>query len=167
LRVLANRVRLALRVLAPWTVVIVNVSAALVFGWAIVRQYGVSTAGSDGLMPTPWETGYAPYIIALLASVLVAAILTAVRYRFGSHVLMVVTTIYTLCLFYWMVAFLFSMRDAQIQWTAGIVLSDVVFFCMVIAWFFFSYWSLFKASTPNTRFERSQASSSVSPGESR
>jgi hypothetical protein len=164
LRAFASRVHLALRGLGPWAVVIVNVSVALVFLWALVRQHGISTAGSDGLMPTPWETGYAPYIIGLLTSVLVSAILTALRYRFGSRALMGVTTIYTLCLSYWMVAFLLSMREAQIQWTAGIVLSDALCFFMVIAWFVFSYWSLFMASTPNNRFERSRATSPVDQG---
>jgi hypothetical protein len=106
-------------------------------------------------------------VLVLLTSTLVSAILTAVGYRYGRYALMVVTIVYTLCLLYWMVAFLLSVRDEWIHWTVGIVFSDMLFFVVIIAWFFISYWSLFKASPPNNRFERSRAASSVSQGRSR
>jgi hypothetical protein len=154
---LTSRIHSALRVLAPWAVVIVDVSLASLVMWALIRQYGVSTAGSY-LLPTPWETGVAPYELVLLTSILVSAILTAVGYRYGRYALMAVTIIYTLCILYGMVTFLLSMRDAQIHWTVGVVFSDILFFVVIIAWSFISYWSLFKASAPNNRLERSRGS---------
>jgi hypothetical protein len=154
---LTSRIHSVLRVLAPWAVVIVDASLASLVMWALIRQYGVSTAGSS-LMPTPWETGVAPYVLVPLTSILASAILTAVGYRYGRYALMAVTIIYTLWILYWMVTFLLSMRDAQIQWTVGVVFSDILYFVVIIAWFFISYWSLFKASAPKNRLERFRGS---------
>lgn len=148
-----NSVDSALRVIAPWVVVITNVILAALGMWGILRRYGESTAGSDGLEPTPWETGRAPYLLGLLTSVLVSAILTAAGQRLGRHILMVVTTIYTLCLLLLAAEFLISMRPAGIQWTAKIALSDFEFLLVVIGWWFISYWSLFRASPPDNRPE--------------
>ena len=149
-----SRIHSALRIVAPWGVVTVNVTLAGLLMWALMRQYGISTAGTDGRLPTPWETGYAPYILGLITSVLASAILTAVGYRYGHYALMAVTTIYTLCLLYFSVNFLISLRYAQIPWSAKIVLSDIEYFVVIIAWFFISYWSLFKASPPYKRLAR-------------
>jgi hypothetical protein len=115
--------------------------AALVM-WEILRRYGESTVGSE--MPTPWETGRAPYILGLLTAILVSAILTAAGHRLGRYFLMLVTTIYTLCLLLLAAEFLMSMRPAGIQWTAKIALSDVEYLVVVIGWWFISYWSLFR-----------------------
>jgi hypothetical protein len=68
LTVLKRSIQSALFVLVPWTVLIVNIVLASLAIWALIRQYGVSTVGSDGLLPTPWETGYAPYILGLLST---------------------------------------------------------------------------------------------------
>jgi hypothetical protein len=142
-----------LRVLAPWAIVRINLILACLAMWGILRQYGVSTAGSDGLMPTPWETGRAPHILGVLTVVLVSAILTAIGHRWGRRCLMVVTTIYTLCLLLLAGEFLSSMRPAGIPWTAGIVLRDFAYLATVIGWWFVSYWSLFRVSRANTRLE--------------
>jgi hypothetical protein len=155
-----NSVNSALRVIAPWVVVITNGILAALAMWGILRRYGESTAGSDGLTPTPWETGRAPYILGLLTAVLVSAILTAAGHRLGRYILMVVTTIYTLCLLLLAAEFLISMRPAGMQWTAKIALSDFEYLLVVIGWWFISYWSLFRASPPNNRpknFETSPA----------
>ncbi len=167
LPVLTNRIHSALRVLAPWAVVVVNVSLASLFMWGLIRQYGISTVGSDGRMPTPWETGYAPYIVGLLTIVIVSAVLTAVRYRYGRHALMALTTIYTLCIYYSEVKLLLSMWHAGGQWTVKVILSDLEFFAVITAWVFLTYWSLFKACGPNNWFERSRVASSVGQGGSR
>jgi len=135
--------------------------------WGLIRQYGVSTAGSDGLMPTPWETGYAPYILGLLTSVIVSTVLTAVRCRYGRHALMALTIIYTLCLYYSEVTLLLSMWHEGGRWTVKVILNDFEFFAVITAWVFLTYWSLFQACGPNNRFERSRVESSVSQGGSR
>jgi hypothetical protein len=145
-----GRVIYVLRVAATWTVVIVNMGPAILIVWAVVRQYGVSTAGSDGLMPTLWETGAAPYILVLLKAVLVSSISTASGYRYGRYPLMAVTSIYTPGLSFWGVAFILSMREAQAVW-ARIVWHNVVYFVVIIVWFLISYWSLLTASRPNPR----------------
>lgn len=118
---------------------------------ALIRQYGVSTANSDGLLPTPWETGWAPYVLGLLVCVLVATILAAVGHRLGRCALMAVTTVYTACLLYWGGAFFLSLPYAQIHWTGPMILSAIESFVVIITWWFISYWGLFKASLPNQR----------------
>jgi hypothetical protein len=138
-----------LRRLAPPAIVVVNVAAAALIILRLMRQYGVSTANSDGLLPTPWETGRAPYILALLTTVLASAILTGAGYRGGRYALMIVTTIYTICLLIFAAEVLLSMRAAQIHWTVYIAASDSAFVALVIGWWFTSYWSLFKASPYN------------------
>jgi hypothetical protein len=143
----------AFRVIAPWVVVIIDVILAALAMWGILRQYGESTADSDGIMPTPWETGRAPYILGLLTSVLVSAILTAAGHRLGRYILMVVTTLYTLCLLLLAAEMLMSMGTAGIPWTAQIALSDFEYLVIVIGWWFISYWSLFRASPPDNRPE--------------
>ena len=141
----------ALRVIAPWVVVIINVIVAALAMWGILRQYGESTADSDGMLPTPWESGRAPYILALLTSVLVSAILTAAGHRLARYILMVVTTLYTLFLLFMAAEMLMFMGRAGIAWTAQIALSDFEYLVIVIGWWFISYWSLFRASPPDNR----------------
>jgi nicotinamide riboside transporter PnuC len=148
-----NSVSSALRASAPWAIVIANAILAALGTWGILRRYGESTAGYDALMPTPWETGIAPYILGLLMAVLVSAILTAARHRLGRYALMAVTTIYTLCLLILAAQFTMSMPAARIQWTTKIALSDFEYLVGVIGWWFISYWSLFRASPPNNRLE--------------
>jgi hypothetical protein len=129
-----------------------------------VRQYGVSTANSDGLVPTPWETGYAPYIIGVSACVIVSAALTAADFRYGRHALMALTTIYTLCLYYSEVTLLLSMWHERNQWTVQIILNDFVFFAGITAWLFVTYWGLFKARGLTIGWSDRGAASSVSQG---
>jgi hypothetical protein len=141
----------ALRASAPWVIVIANVILAALGMWGILRQYGDSTVGYE--MPTPWETGRAPYILGLLTAVLVSAILTAASHRLGRYALMAVTTIYTICLLILAAQFTMSMPAASIQWTTIIALRDFEYLVVVIGWWFLSFWSLFRASPANNRLE--------------
>jgi hypothetical protein len=141
-----NGAHSALRVLAPWAIVISNMVLAAFGIWAILRQYGDSTLGSEPpLVPTQWEIGRAPYILGLLSAALVSAILTAAGFRLARYSLMLVTTIYTLCLLLLAAEFEVSMRSAGIRWTAKTAISDLEYLVVVIGWWFLSYWSLFKA----------------------
>ena len=149
-----NSVTSALGVIAPWVIVIANAIFAGLGIWAISRQYGESTAGFDAAMPTPWETGQAPYILGLLTLVLVSASLTAAGHRLGRYALMAVTTIYTLCLLILSVQFTMSMPAARIQWTTTIAISDFDYLVVVIGWWFISYWSLFRSSPLNNGLEK-------------
>lgn len=149
----AHSVSSALRVVAPWVIVIANTIFAALGLWGTLRRYNESTSGYDALMPTPWETGIAPYILGLFFAVLVSAILTAARHRLGRYALMSVTTIYTLCVLILAAQFTMSMPAARIQWTTTIALSDFEYLVVVIGWWFISYWSLFRASPPNNRLE--------------
>jgi hypothetical protein len=135
----------ALRIIAPWVVVITNVILAVIGMWGMWHQHGESTVGSY-LVPTPWETGSAPYIFVLLMTVLVSAVLAGVGHRLGPYALMTMTTIYTLCLLILAARFTPSMRPAHIQWTTKIALLDLEYLVIVIGWGFISYWSLFRAS---------------------
>ena len=148
-----NSVNSALRVIAPWVVVIINVMLAALVMWGTLREYGESTAGSDGMLPTPWETGRAPYILGILTSVLVSAILTAAGHRLGRCILMVMTTLYTLCLLLLAAEMVMSRGHMGIPWTAQTALNDFEYLVVVIGWWFISYWSLFRASAPDNRPE--------------
>jgi hypothetical protein len=133
-------------IIAPRVVVIVNAVLAVLGIWAISRQYGISTVGTEPpLVSTPWETGSAPYILVLLAAVFASAILAAAGHRLGRYALMAVTSIYTLCLLVLAVRFTMSMRPELIRWTAKTALLDCEYLLVVISWWFVSYWSLFRA----------------------
>jgi hypothetical protein len=141
-----NGANSALRVLAPWVIVMSNMILAALGMWAILRQYGDSTLRSEPpLVPTQWEIGRAPYILGLLTAVLVSAILTAAGLLLARYSLMLVTTIYTICLLLLAAEFEVSLRSAGIHWTTKTAIYDLVYLVVIIGWWFFSYWCLFKA----------------------
>jgi hypothetical protein len=157
-----------LRIIAPWVVVIADAVLAALGMWAMLRQYGISTVGSEPpLVPTPWETGSAPYILGLLAAVFASAILTAAGHRLGRYALMAVTTIHTLCLLILAAQFTMSMRPELIQWTAKTALLDFEYLVAVISWWFISYWSLFRARRLTIGSSDRRVASSLGRGESR
>jgi hypothetical protein len=105
------RVYSTLRTIAMWLVIVINAALASACLLGIIRQYGVSTIHSDGRLPTPWETGLAPYLVALLAGVLISAVWAGIGGRSGRRSLMICTVIYMLFVYYQSIHFLVIRKE--------------------------------------------------------
>jgi hypothetical protein len=135
-----TRVYSTLRTIATWLVIVINAVLAGVGLWFIIRQYGVSTVNTDGLLPTPWETGWAPYMLALLAGVLISSVWAAMGRRSGRQALMICTVIYMLFIYYQSIQFLAVRKE--IQGPPIPIMRDILWFVEITFWMLLSYWCL-------------------------
>jgi hypothetical protein len=138
------RVYSTLRTIAMWLVIVINAALASACLLGIIRQYGVSTIHSDGRLPTPWETGLAPYLVALLAGVLISAVWAGIGGRSGRRSLMICTVIYMLFVYYQSIHFLVIRKEIQGPPTP--IIRDILWFAEITSWLLLSYWCLMGTS---------------------
>jgi hypothetical protein len=138
------RVYSTLRTIAMWLVIVINAALASACLLGIIRQYGVSTIHSDGRLPTPWETGLAPYLVALLAGVLISAVWAGIGGRSGRRSLMICPVIYMLFVYYQSIHFLVIRKEIQGPPTP--IIRDILWFAEITSWLLLSYWCLMGTS---------------------
>jgi hypothetical protein len=122
-----------------WTGVVVNLAWTSVLLWALWHSYGVSTEDMDGILPTPWEAGWAPYAVAFLIAVIVTAIGCARGYRQARYALLGMTMAYTVISISWAILIDVSLYENLIFKTPASTAKDALFYLILIGWMAFSY----------------------------